>query len=730
MTRSAEGIPGVTITATNQTTNASQTTTTGNDGSYSFALAPGAYSVTAALSASKSRTDGRLSGRRGEAGRFLAEGLALSEELTVTAMKRESTVLDVPFSVAAPTEQTLRSRGVDDIEGVAANVAGFTVQNLGPGQSQVAMRGVSAGQIVRDQPGVKEQVGTFLDESVISLSLVHPGSRSVRHRPRRSPARSAGHAVRRGILVGDRALHHQPAGAGRTHAIVELGGNTVQGGGAGGNVKVALNTPLGDTAALRIAGYYTRMPGYMDAVQPDLSTDENVNDAYRTGVRAAVKFAPNDRLSITPRLVYQTVESDGWNRIDTFNILANPYTTTRPPVTLGERGQFTQFEETFTDDFVLGDLNVNYNFGRYALTSVTSYIYRDVLVARDATALTASITGGSIGLAPDVYTIDAPLLDSTAADTWTQEVRLSSAQGRFPWVAGAFYSHQGRDYAQDLQVLGFEDATGIPTTGLRNPKDSLFWSELGYKLNQLSLFGEGSYDITDKFNLTAGLRFYWFSEDKEQVFDGIFANDNTGTQVVSQPGSTDANGLAPRFIASYKLPRNAHVNAQVSRGFRLGGINDPLNVPLCTPQDLTTFGGRETWEDEKVWNYEVGYKSRVMNGTGAFNAAAFYADISDLQATVTAGSCSSRVIFNVPKSRSQGIELEFEAAPNANFDFAVSGSFNDSELRSTLTSTDPSGAVSVVSGIERGGGCRPCPGSSSRRRRPTSGKSSRAGSGT
>jgi iron complex outermembrane receptor protein len=77
-------------------------------------------------------------------------------------------------------------------------------------------------------------------------------------------------------------------------------------------------------------------------------------------------------------------------------------------------------------------------------------------------------------------------------------------------------------------------------------------------------------------------------------------------------------------------------------------------------------------------------------------------DIDDLQATVTAGSCSSRVIFNVPAARSQGVEFEFEAAPNRNLDFAFSGTFTDSELRSTLTSTDPSGAVSIVSGIEKG----------------------------
>ena len=87
----------------------------------------------------------------------------VTEEMVVTARKREETVQSVPISVAAPTESDLRDRGAENIEDVAANVANFTVQNLGPGQSQVAIRGVSAGQIVRDQPGVKENVGVYLD---------------------------------------------------------------------------------------------------------------------------------------------------------------------------------------------------------------------------------------------------------------------------------------------------------------------------------------------------------------------------------------------------------------------------------------------------------------------------------------------------------------------------------------------------------------------------------------
>ena len=695
------GIPGVTVTATEQRTKAAVVATTGSDGAYTLAVPAGSYTVTASLPGWRRVTQVvDVAAGASKAVDFSLQP-TLSEEITVTSMKRDETLHNVPFSVAAPTEKVLRERGVEDIEGVAANVSGFTVQNLGPGQSQVAMRGISAGQIVRDQPGVKEQVASYLDESVVSLSLFTPDIDLFdvsRVEVLRGPQ---GTLFGAGSLSGTvRYITNQPE-LGVRKGFAEIGGSLVDGGGPGGNLKFGFNVPLGDKAALRVASYYNRIAGYIDAVQPDLSVKEDVNDGFRSGVRATAKFEPNDRLSLVPRVLYQRVSMNGWNRIDTFNILANPFTTTRPAVTLDGRRQFTQLEEKFTDDFLLGDFDLNYRFGDVTLTSVTSYVYRDVLVIRDATALTGSITGGSIGLAPTVYTLDAPLDDATKANVWTQEVRLSGGKGRSHWIGGTFYSKTDRDYGQSLLVSGFQDRTGIPTVGLRAPKDTLFFSDLGYKLDQFALFGEGTVAVTPEFSLTGGVRFYHFKEKKEQVFDGIFAHDDTGRLIVTQPGETDANGIAPRVIGTYKLSDAVNFNAQVSRGFRLGGVNDPLNVPLCTAQDLVTFGGRETWKDEKVWNYEVGVKSRVLNGNGAFNVAAFYADINDLQATVTAGSCSSRVIFNVPKARSQGIEVEFEAAPNSNFDFAVSGSFTDPELRSTLTSTTSSG-VSVVPGIEEG----------------------------
>jgi iron complex outermembrane receptor protein len=145
-------VPGVTVTITNQATNAKRVVITSADGSYSVSLAPGVYSVTATLAGFADRTRGDLTL---EAGATLTVDLSLAiaafaEEITVTALKREELLHDVPFSVAAPTDDILRDRGAQTLEDVAANVAGFTVQSLGPGQSQVAMRGISAGQIVRE----------------------------------------------------------------------------------------------------------------------------------------------------------------------------------------------------------------------------------------------------------------------------------------------------------------------------------------------------------------------------------------------------------------------------------------------------------------------------------------------------------------------------------------------------------------------------------------------------
>ena len=97
------------------------------------------------------------------------------DEIIVTAQKREAALQDVPFSVAAMSDSQIRDTGTGNIAELSRNIAGLTITDLGAGQSQVSIRGVSAGQVVRDLVGgVKESVGVYLDESPISQALFTP----------------------------------------------------------------------------------------------------------------------------------------------------------------------------------------------------------------------------------------------------------------------------------------------------------------------------------------------------------------------------------------------------------------------------------------------------------------------------------------------------------------------------------------------------------------------------
>jgi len=698
---SGTALPGVAVRATNQRTGLSSRATSAEDGGYIISgIAAGTYTVSGSMPGLRTVSQNVQVAADATVSLDLVMQPVTLEAITVTAMLREQKLADVPFSIAAPTEQALRLRGADNIETIAANVAGFSVQNLGPGQSQVAMRGASSGQIARDQPGVKEQVGAYLDDSPISLSLFTPDLDLFdvsRVEVLRGPQ---GTLFGAGSEAGTvRYISNQPE-LGASSTFGEVGGHWVGGGSPGSTAKIGVNAPMGQRAAARIVGYSNHVGGWMDAVQPDFRVNRDVNTSDKAGLRAAVRLQPNDRFSITPRIVFQRTTADGWNRIDAFNILANPYTTTRPPVTLGKRQLFTQINEPYTDNFVLGDVNLRYKFGGATLTSITSYAHRNILVVRDATALTGSVMGGTLGLSDRVYTLDAPLNDTTRSGVWTQELRLTGASHKLRWLVGGFYADSKRDYGQNVKPVGVDSlaaAEGFAPQGWSQGSlgagiDVLFFSKLHNHLTQYAAFGEATVSATDRLDLTAGLRYYNFSEDRSLIFDGAFAVPTDTT------GKTDASGVAPRFMLSYKASDAVTLNAQVSRGFRLGGINDPLNAALCTAADLTTFGPLAgSWKDEKAWNYEVGAKSQFARGRGSLNVSAFYMDIRDLQLTVTAGSCSSRLILNADKARSVGAELELTASPNDHVDVAVSAGLNNSKLLTTFSQ-----GGNVVAGIAKG----------------------------
>ena len=638
---------------------------------------------------------------------FVAAGMltystswAAIEEIVVTATKRALAIQEVPFSINAQTQEDIRRIGATNFEDLARNVAGLAVQNLGPGQSQVGIRGVSAGQIVRDQPGVKEQVGVYMDESVVSLSLFTPDFDLYDLNRLETLRGPQGTLFGSGSIGGTvRYITNQP-NADAFEAELELDFNSILQGSNGGHIKAMVNAPLDNGGALRAVLYSTEYGGYIDAYGENDAYNADVNTGSRDGARIAITFSPSDNLTITPRLIYQEIDADGYNRQEVFNLFANPYTTTRTPRTFKNREQHLMREEGYSDTTRLIDVVVEAGFDGYDLTFVGSTMERDIVVSRDATALTSSVWI-DIGYPDAQALIPSNLIDTTDLEQDTAELRFSSnTDGQLQWLFGVFYSDTQRDYAQRLptpnSAAGTDALLGAGTSaavanGFPN-LDSPFNSDLPYDIEQTAVFGEVTYDVNDKLQMTFGGRYYNTDEVRVITTGGLFANGDAG-----QVNETSSSGFTPRVLAKYNLNENTTLNAQISQGFRLGGVNDPLNTPVCSAQDLAIFGGYQDYGDETLWNYEVGVKSTLGNGA-TLNAAAFYADMEDLQVTLDAGSCSSRITFNVPEAKSSGVEIEYTSQPTDNLELSIAASAINAKFKSTVM--DATG--SVLGGLENG----------------------------
>lgn len=617
------------------------------------------------------------------------------ESITVTATKRETALKDVPFSINAQTEEDIQKSGAVTLEDLSRNVAGLAVQNLGPGQSQVSIRGVSSGQIVRDQPGVKEQVGVYLDETAISMSLFTPDLDLfdlTRVETLRGPQGTLFGAGNIGGTI--RYITNEPR-LRVSEGVVEMNLNTIADGGTGGSLKAALNVPMGDAAAMRLVAYATRFGGWIDALGPGGGKD--VNEGERMGGRLSFTFQPTRDVTITPRLVYQKVTADGFNRQDEYNLYANPFTTTVPAVNFEDRQQYLLQREKFEDKTTIADVVAKVGFRGFDLTSVTTYTDRNILVSRDASALTGSVSV-DLGFPTAGVLLPSRLSDTTDFKGFTQELRFSSnGKGPLQWVAGAFYADTDRTYAQRLPTPGYDAATDA-TLGAGTSAsvangfgpNSPYNADLPYNLKQFALFGELSYDLTSQLTGTAGVRYYDYKEERTFKTGGLFSDTS------NQFDKTQSDGYSPRVLLAYKMSPSTTWNAQASKGFRLGGVNDPLNVPLCSTEDRAIFGGYQRFVDESLWNYEVGVKTQQAGFR--FNAAAFHTQMKDLQVTLDAGSCSSRVVFNVPKAHSTGVEMEMAWRLNDSLELGFAGS----ALKAEFDSTVRDGNGNVLGGIREG----------------------------
>ncbi len=146
---------------------------------------------------------------------------------------------------------------------------------------------------------------------------------------------------------------------------------------------------------------------------------------------------------------------------------------------------------------------------------------------------------------------------------FSQEIRIASTgEGPFQWLAGAFYQNADRKYGQTLPTPGYDALTegliGLDSADFNAPPDTPFYSRLSYKFDQIAVFGEATYRFDPQWALTAGLRYYDFSEDRLLTFAGVFADQG----YTDQPGSVSSNGFSPRVILAFSPNRNVQFTAR------------------------------------------------------------------------------------------------------------------------------------------------------------------------
>lgn len=244
-------------------------------------------------------------------------------------------------------------------------------------------------------------------------------------------------------------------------------------------------------------------------------------------------------------------------------------------------------------------------------------------------------------------------------DQWSEEVRLASPnEGPFKWQIGGIY-FDSRDRTEFAQRSFFLTSNVLGTTP--NPNNFVVLRNAN---TSWAVFGQASYDLTDKLILTGGVR---VTNDIRNT--RLLQNPNFTRLTVpaTAPTSSYACGAAtdcrlsdtqPSWDASllYRISPEASVFARYARGFR---------GPTIQGRSAVFASAYSTANSEKNTSYEIGFKAAPAGDRFSFSVAGFYYTVDDIQLNGN-DSNGNGVLFNGDKGKGYGIEAEFSARPVPN----------------------------------------------------------------
>lgn len=580
-----------------------------------------------------------------------------SEEIVVTAQKREQRLVDVAASLSVLSEAQIEQIGahstldlINFVPGLDISSDGFSntpiVRGINPGQVSTAL----VGTIIDGVPYGSSSGVAFGGSSSINVNLADVERVEVLLGPQ-------------GTLYGANAMAGLISYVMKSSIPSELTASgalesfSTEDGAGSFLAEGALALPIvADRIGLRISGFSNEFGGF---IQNPRTGDADIGEVTAEGGRIALNMLPTSSLAIDISALYQLDQINGASSAD-FGLDRQPIVgalESNYALLPQGRREFQQYSARITQDF-----------GGAELTSLTSW-------ARLENAYRSDQTDGPTGaavigfLVPAFFPTGETLYrqNNPETDKVTQELRLTSSNpSGFEWLLGAFYTRENSELNQSFNLAESEGSNPIvgaaPLWNIYVPSE----------YEEYAVFGNVTVPVAQHWELTAGLRFSENEQRYQQFGQGPFAA-LAGLLPVGPLSESSADRVDYNISARYELGPNSALYARVATGFRPGGPNTVF--PDVPP----------SYEADELTNYEAGFRANMMEGRASLDFAVFYIDWDNIQVTAQTGG-GAGYFANGGKARSMGFEGSATLRPIDGLSITGSLGYTDAELREDVPS--------------------------------------------
>lgn len=580
------------------------------------------------------------------------------EEIIVTANKRSATsTQETPLSVQAIGGNELKETGSVDFMDYFRRVPGLSVDDEGPGDKVYIIRGIQStgagtvglyfGEVIvtgfNNQPDLK-----MFDIDRIEV-LKGPqgttfGSSSLSGTIRWIPNTPQYDRIESDVGIGLTTLRHSDD--------------------LGTQVEGMINVPLiEDKAAIRISGLLLDRVGYVDTMFED---DANYEDSK--AIRGMFAWRVTDELELSTFGMFQNMNVGTRNFFnDTARMLPMSDTLNGQDLP-GEYYQGILTRGSTDDDTSIynAQLVLDKSWG----TVTGTYSVFDRFFFRKGADSEASEL--LFGLPADEN--PAYLGHGSDRQITSTEIRFASRwEGPFQILAGAFYQQEDRD-----QVTNYVFTDPITGRDLRVDAEAAR-RETHTSVDEIAMFGEVSWELTDQLTLTGGGRWFDQSVDEQvNVIMGYIYQPGTGPEEDLDFGFDD---VIFKANLSYELSDDLLFFTQIAEGYRYGGPNDR------SAMERTNVFIPPGFESDSLINYEIGLKSTLLNGQLLLNSSIYFMDWSDIQVQQQAIAEDGNIFSyrgNGGGAEVKGVEMELAASPIDGLSIGATLNYLDAKLTADM----------------------------------------------